>query len=84
MNDEANDEYYIWSNEHRGWWGPAARGYFGLVGAGLYTRKQALEICRDAIPAASHIGCIDDIPVRKADIEEFLLGAMIPSAIMRR
>lgn len=78
------DEYLIWSNEHRGWWGPNRCGYTGLVGAGIYTRQDAIDICRDSIPSAMHCGVIAEIPVRRADLQEFMTGQMIPSQVMRR
>lgn len=77
------ESYLVWSNEHRGWWGPCARGYSpGLGGAGRYTRDQALRICRDAIPTAGHLGVISEIPVRLADIEAFIAGRLLPSCIL--
>jgi hypothetical protein len=43
--------YLIWSTEHDGWWGPGGLGYVRHVGeAGRYTREEALEICRNALP----------------------------------
>lgn len=77
------DPYLIWSNEHAGWWGPGGWGYsVGLAGAGQFSRENALDICRKAIPTASHIDRISEIPVRLADVEEFLQGQMVPQAIM--
>lgn len=74
--------YYIWSNEHRAWWGPNSRGYStGLGNAGVYLREDALQICRDAIPTASHVGAISEVPVRKEDVDEFLAGQLCPAVI---
>lgn len=80
MTDEA---YLIWSNEHRGWWRPNSMGYTtGLRNAGHYTRDNALRICREAIYTAGHIGMISEIPVRLADVEEFLANRPVPACIM--
>lgn len=41
--------YFIWSHEHRAWWGPDRTGYTReLDKAGLYTRAAAIEICINA------------------------------------
>lgn len=81
----SDDLYLVWSNEHMGWWMPGGWGYSpALRSAGRYTRDSALRICREAIPTAAHIGLISEVPVRLADVEEFLFlsGQMIPAAIM--
>lgn len=78
-----SDEYLVWSNEHRGWWGPDRSGYTrGLRRAGRYTRYAALGICRESIPDAGLLGVISEIPVRLADVEEFLAGQIMPGVIM--
>ena len=80
---ENMDKYYIWSNEHRAWWGPDRCGYSsGLLGAGVYTRGVAIMICRDAIPSAAHCGVIAEIPVRCKDVEEFLVNQLMPACIL--
>lgn len=79
-----SDVYLIWSNEHGGWWGPGRRGYStGIIGAGEYTRDEAIEICRDALPTAQHIGRISEIPVRREDVMEALEAGLAPSVIWR-
>lgn len=79
-----SEDYLIWSNEHRSWWGHARRGYSkGIKDAGRYSREQAIDICRSDIPQASHVGLIAEVPVREADLFEFLEGQMLPSAIVR-
>lgn len=41
--------YLIWSFEHDAWWRPMRRGYIIEVEyAGLYTKDQALLICKAA------------------------------------
>ncbi len=43
------DEWFIWSNEHRAYWRPNSSGYvIDARGAGSYSLKEALEICRSA------------------------------------
>jgi hypothetical protein len=77
------DDYLIWSNEHRGWWRPGSMGYHpGLKRAGRYSREQALEICQNALMTGAHLGMISEIPVRFADIESMLHGAMAPVAVL--
>jgi hypothetical protein len=77
------DTYLVWSNEHRGWWMQGGWGYSpDLRRAGRYSREHALDICREAMPTAAHIGLISEIPVRLADVEEFLSGQKVPAAIM--
>lgn len=40
-----DEQYLVWSNEHRAWWRPARCGYVRDVrGAGRYTRAEAIEI----------------------------------------
>lgn len=34
-----------------------------------------------AIPDAAHLGLISEIPVRPADVEEFLAGQLLPAVI---
>jgi hypothetical protein len=83
MPEASDDQYLVWSNEHRAWWRAGHCGYAtGLREAGRYSRDQAIEICRDAIPTAMHVGTISEIPVRAADVTDFLKGQMVPSALM--
>jgi hypothetical protein len=77
------DLYLIWSNEHRGWWRPGGWGYTpGLNQAGRFSRAQAIDICKRALPTALHIHLISEIPVRLADVEEMLKGEMVPAVVM--
>lgn len=80
---DADDEYFVWSNEHRAWWRQGARGYSrGLREAGRYTREQAMRICRDAIFTSMHVGMVAEIPVRVGDVSDFLKGQLVPSALV--
>jgi hypothetical protein len=84
MLEPSEDQYLVWSNEHRGWWRAGRCGYTpGLMDAGKYSRAQAIDICREAIPSAMYIGTISEIPVRASDVTEFLKGQIIPAAVMR-
>lgn len=77
-------DYLVWSNEHDGWWKSGGWGYAtGLADAGLFTREEALLICRNALPTAGHLGRISEIPVRLADVEEFIKGAIVPACVVR-
>lgn len=74
---------YIWSNEHRAWWGWDCRGYSkGLADAGEYPLGDALRICRDAIPSSYHVGMLSEFPVRKSDVQMFMAGQLLPGCIM--
>ena len=74
--------YLVWSNEHRRWWGPGSCGYVKRVSdAGRYSRENAIEICRNALGTAGHIGMLAELPVREDDVVEFLAGAMIPADV---
>jgi hypothetical protein len=77
-----DDHYVIWSNEHNGWWKPHSRGYAtGLNGAGFFTREEALMICHAAMPTATHLGRISEIPVRLKDLTD-MMGSQRSDAIM--
>lgn len=74
--------YLIWSNEHRRWWAPNECGYVPDVkSAGRYTREQALDICRNALGTAGHIGMLAELPIRVEDVSEFLRGQLIPRGL---
>ena len=80
---KVDDLYYVWSNEHRAWWAPGRRGYSrGILGAGTYSREQALLICRDAIPTSLRLGTVSEVPIRKIDVEDFLRGQLLPPCIL--
>ena len=69
MTDQ-NDTYLVWSNEHRGWWGPGRRGYVAdIKDAGRYSRREALDICSNAMPGRPANEPPFEIPVRAADME---------------
>ena len=75
--------YFIWSNEHKGWWGPNHCGYAKrLSDAGQYSRAEALAICQRALGTALHIGMFAEIPVRVEDVREFLKGAILPEGLV--
>jgi hypothetical protein len=79
----ADDEpYLIWSNEHRRWWGPGERGYvFAVSKAGRYRRDHAIQICRNALGTAGHLGLLAELPVRLRDVQDFLDGQLIPAGL---
>lgn len=61
-----DDEYLVWSNEHRAWWRPKARGYtIYLKAAGRYTRDEAIMHSRARDQAD---GILPELPVRLADV----------------
>ena len=80
--NEHCDYYLIWSNEHRGWWGPGERGYVkSAAAAGRYDREQALRVCLNALGTAGWLGMLAELPVRAEDVEEFLRGQMVPGGL---
>lgn len=84
MTEHAMDDLYlIWSNEHRAWWGPGERGYVrSLAAAGRYSRPHALSICTRAVPGAVALGMFAELPVRLADVEQFIAGMLIPTRLV--
>lgn len=81
----AESTYYIWSNEHRAWWGPGRCGYTpDITKAGHCTREQAIEICRDAIPSSMDIGMPAEIPVASDDMVEMMRGQVFPGGFFGR
>lgn len=49
MNAVEKTLWYIWSNEHKAWWGPNKSGYFThLLQAGHYTYDEARKIISDS------------------------------------
>jgi hypothetical protein len=75
--------YLIWSNEHRGWWGPDERGYVRRLGdAGRYSRADALRICRNALGSATGVGMFAELPVRLEDVGEFLRGQVVHGELL--
>lgn len=80
----SDDTYLVWSIEHNAWWKPGGWGYCtGLRGAGHFTREQALEICGNALGTAPHIGMIAEVPVRLADVQEFLKDRTVPECVYK-
>lgn len=62
----------IWSNEHNAWWKPRSRGYTcDRRDAGVYTAKEAWEICQGAnvglSPTQKPNECI--VPCEEKDFE---------------
>lgn len=79
--DEETDRYLVWSNEHRGGWGPGRNGYpQNLAAAGNYFRDEALEICRRAVPGSRHV--FNELPVREVDVKAFVENQIIPGGLV--
>lgn len=67
------NEWLIWSNEHRAWWGPAGHGYAARVeNAGRYSHAEALDICTDAMPGRQGSEPLRELPVRLIDVQFML------------
>jgi transposase InsO family protein len=67
--------YLIWSNEHQAWWGPGRCGYVrSMLAAGKYTRAEAIDICKRAIPGtAISLGMLPELPVRALDMAAVII-----------
>ena len=79
-----SDTYLIWSNEHEAWWKGGGWGYSGgLRGASHFTREQAIDICRKALPTSAHVGKIAEVPVRLTDLMEVLDGTIVPDVVLK-
>ena len=63
-------DYVIQSAEHQSWWADGGCGYVqGVKRAGLYSKKQATAICKNANQYCKN-GQVDEvmIPVKNCDI----------------
>lgn len=78
--------YWVWSNEHRAWWAAGKNGYRQrLAQAGVFSRAEAISICRQAIPGtAARMGLLPEIPVRVADVEDMVKGLKIIPEHLKR
>lgn len=79
-----SDTYLVWSNEHGAWWKAGGWGYStGLRNAGHFTRDEAIQICRQALHSAVHIGSVAEVPVRLDDVQEFMDGQVVPACVLQ-
>jgi hypothetical protein len=69
------EQYLVWSNEHKGWWRADSAGYTSSSKeAGRYSRGEAIEICRWGKSGwRKHDDVPDELPIRLADVPEDLL-----------
>ena len=81
----SDDGYLVWSNEHGKWWRAQSMGYTRDVkDAGVYSREDAIKICRKAIPGtAGRIGMLPEIPVRLSDFEDVVRDMKMPEDLKR-
>jgi hypothetical protein len=65
--------YLIWSNEHKGWWRPNRNGYTeDYQDAGLYSRDNAMTICKNASLGWREGEPLPEILVSEADALEIV------------
>lgn len=70
--------YLVWSNEHRAWWRAGSQGYSrSILGAGIYSRAEALEIARTARDGWDVDRAPDEIAVALADIPAPIRAAFL-------
>jgi hypothetical protein len=68
----ADDLYYIWSNQHKGWWGPDHCGYYRrIANAGRYTEAEATRIAFSALPRKPGIP-FNELPVKCQHVDDML------------
>jgi hypothetical protein len=78
-----DDVYLVWSNEY-GWARPHGWGWsFGLEDAAHFSRADALELCRKGLGRSPPLGRIAKLPIRLADVQEFLAGQDVPAEVMK-
>jgi len=66
------EEYVIWSNEHRLWWGPDWSGYRSkLIDAGRYSRQDAIKICTNARGGREYNSNPSEVPLLLVYAESF-------------
>lgn len=72
-----DEEYLVWSNEHKSWWRPNFRGYAtDITFAGIYNRDDALDIVRNATKEFNWKGqdrynpIPNELPVRLVDLPD--------------
>ena len=74
---ELADAYVVWSHEHYAWWRPKSAGYVtDIRGAGVYSRKDALQIshkCRDRWQPGD---VPTELPVRVSDLPDWAADAL--------
>lgn len=67
--DVADDRCVIWSNQHRAYWRDNSAGYtVHAAAAGIYSRAEALSICRGVRNGFDANRAPDEVPVRLADL----------------
>jgi hypothetical protein len=66
--------YLVFSQEHLAFWGPGRAGYTNdLMQAGRYSRQEALDICRDALPGQWKPGMpFPELPIAEGDLVAML------------
>lgn len=70
-NHSWRNQYLVWSNEHKAWWGHNRHGYVpDIRGAGIYYRDEALSIVERATVASKWRRPPNEIPVRIEDLPE--------------
>jgi hypothetical protein len=74
--DKREQRFLVWSHKHQAWWGPGHAGYTtDLMQAGRYTRAEALDICRNALPGQWKPGKpFPELMIAEQDLVELLEG----------
>lgn len=71
------EHYLVWSNEHNAWWRANSAGYSrSILGAGLYSRDEALSIAATSRDGWRVDRAPDELPVALADIPPEIAAAL--------
>ena len=74
-----DEQYLIWSNEHRAWWRPDRCGYVRDVrGAGRYSRQEAIETSGKGRDGWSDPGRLpDELAINIQDLPAEIFAAIL-------
>ena len=75
-------QYLVWSNEHRAWWRPNSAGYtIDVRQAGRYSRKEAMDISGTARNGWTNPKRIpDELAISLNDIPADIFAAMMAAS----
>lgn len=73
--------YLVWSNEHNAWWRANSQGYSrSILGAGIYSREEAIDIADKSRNGWSVAERPDEIAVALADIPAKIRAVVLANA----
>lgn len=74
-----DEQYLVWSNEHRAWWRPNSRGYTRDIRfAGRYSRAEAIDISGTARSGWTDPARFpDELPINIQDLPPEIFAAIL-------